>query len=334
MRPSTFLFQNLTLVVSGFGVMRFNPGSSPRNHYRISACNNEACSVTLNEVITDDFNVCYGQLSTRQDISLIVAAKQRFLGMVFNLGDDIALSARGFQPGIQPHGKYGLVYVPEIDVKGVMHKQQSYLFLSAVIRKKKHIEYFKEVAVMDDFVQNMNSERASYVGSPSGIIPQEVRRVVDAVAHDFEHHKLSSTVEAHLLNAKMHELLNHVVKGAKLPVIVRSVPDSERRALESLHAHLLAHLDSRPGTLQQMGQVAGMSSNRLNQRFKERYGATIFEYLRQKRWEKVEELLGQNVALQDITEAVGYSSVSHFTAAFKKKYGTSPGRMRGTNRSA
>ncbi len=312
------------------GAMRFNREKSfGDEHGSISACHNEAGSFTLNEVSTDDFDICYGQLSASRDVTLFITAKHRFLGMLFNLGGDIELSASGFRLRHVPHAQYGLIYSPAIDVQVAMRKQHTYLFLSAGIRKEKRIEYFREVPIVSAFIRSMRDNQASYIGPPSGIVPHEVRKVVEAVARDFERQKFVGVVGGHLLNARMHELLNHVVKPGGWSATVKRIPQSEQRAVESIHVHLLAHLDSHPGTLQQMGQLAGMSSNRLNQRFKERYGATIFEFLKQARWEKVEELLGQNVALQDIASAVGYSSVSHFTAAFKKKYGISPGRARG-----
>lgn len=329
MRPSIFLLHKLTLSSREFGAMHFNHATSPGNpHHRISRSNNAFGSLIASEVTTDDFDLCYGRLSVMHDTTLSLTAKRSFLGLLFNLGDDIEISVQGFRSGIRRRGQYGLVYLPSVDIKSVVQKDRKYLFLLAGIRNEKHIEYFKEVSVIADLLQNIRNKTAGHAGASSGIVTQQVKEVTEVLAPESESRKFYDAVEVHFLNTKMHELLNHVVKLRKWEAPASRTAEIESQALERIHNHLLAHLDSNPGTLRNMAKIAGMSSNRMNQHFKEKYGATIFEYLKRKRMEKTVVLLMQGMPLQEIASAVGYSSVSHFTAAFKKEHGMPPGKMR------
>ena len=115
MRPSTFLVNKLTLSASGWGVMRLNhvifPGE-PR--HRIARFDDEIGSFIFNEVITDDFDLCYGQVLASRNITLSITGNRQFLGILFNLGEVRQFSAQSFEPGTRRRGQYGLVYVPEI----------------------------------------------------------------------------------------------------------------------------------------------------------------------------------------------------------------------------
>lgn len=68
--------------------------------------------------------------------------------------------------------------------------------------------------------------------------------------------------------------------------------------------------------------------------FNERTGSAFPDYLATLRTEKAKELLLEkdNMSIQEICEAVGYTNSSYFTATFKKKYGITPGQFRKNHR--
>lgn len=80
-----------------------------------------------------------------------------------------------------------------------------------------------------------------------------------------------------------------------------------------------------PPTLSELAHAVGTNHCRLNAGFRELYGTTVFDYLRQKRlieaWRLIQEE-GMNV-----TEAalkVGYNSISSFSKAFSEHFGLPP----------
>ncbi len=81
-----------------------------------------------------------------------------------------------------------------------------------------------------------------------------------------------------------------------------------------------------PPSLEELGRKIGCSHFYLSRSFSAQTGKTITQYLRQLRMDKAAELLrgGEH----NVTEAaleVGYSSLSHFTTAFRETFGCCPG---------
>lgn len=81
-----------------------------------------------------------------------------------------------------------------------------------------------------------------------------------------------------------------------------------------------------PPTLEAIAREAGCSPFYLSRTFSKEMGRTIPQYVRQLRMEKAAELLRSGSF--NVTEAaleVGYSSLSHFSAAFHQTFGCCPG---------
>jgi AraC-like DNA-binding protein len=81
-----------------------------------------------------------------------------------------------------------------------------------------------------------------------------------------------------------------------------------------------------PPSLEELGKKIGCSHFYLSRVFSAQTGQTITQYLRRLRMEKAAELLKSRE--YNVTEAaleVGYSSLSHFSAAFHETFGCCPG---------
>jgi AraC-like DNA-binding protein len=62
------------------------------------------------------------------------------------------------------------------------------------------------------------------------------------------------------------------------------------------------------------------------------YQTTVFGYLAEKRLELARDYLSDpNKSVTDIADLLGYSSIQHFSYAFKKKFGHSPMQVRRKN---
>lgn len=90
--------------------------------------------------------------------------------------------------------------------------------------------------------------------------------------------------------------------------------------------YLLKQNLSEPPSLEELGKKIGCSHFYLSRVFSAQTGQTITQYLRRLRMEKAAELLKSGE--YNVTEAaleVGYSSLSHFSAAFHETFGCCPG---------
>ncbi|NCU21910.1 AraC family transcriptional regulator, partial [Candidatus Falkowbacteria bacterium] len=96
------------------------------------------------------------------------------------------------------------------------------------------------------------------------------------------------------------------------------------RVIDALTADL-----SHPPSLEDLAREAGMSHARLNRCFRRAYGTTVFAWLRDHRLERACHHLRQDAhSITEIAFLCGFSSSSHFAAAFRERHGCSPARYR------
>lgn len=80
-----------------------------------------------------------------------------------------------------------------------------------------------------------------------------------------------------------------------------------------------------PPTIAQLAQLVGMSETVLKANFKNFFGTTIYGYLFDYRMNIAKNLLPDNSqSIAEIAYKSGYENPSHFTTAFKRKFGISP----------
>jgi AraC family transcriptional regulator, transcriptional activator of the genes for pyochelin and ferripyochelin receptors len=85
-----------------------------------------------------------------------------------------------------------------------------------------------------------------------------------------------------------------------------------------------------PLSLEELSRKAGLNEFKLKSGFKAIFDNTVFGYLNDHRLELARELIqGGDLPMSLIAEQAGYSSPQHFSTAFRKKFGISPGKVRG-----
>jgi AraC family transcriptional activator of pyochelin receptor len=91
--------------------------------------------------------------------------------------------------------------------------------------------------------------------------------------------------------------------------------------------YLLKNIDC-PPTLTELSKIAGINEFKLKKGFKETFHQTVFEYLSDVRMQIAKmELLENKKSITEIAFELGYSSIQHFSSAFRKKYGISPAKV-------
>ena len=90
--------------------------------------------------------------------------------------------------------------------------------------------------------------------------------------------------------------------------------------IQEVHEYLLQHMDQRI-TIEELSQRYLMNATTLKTVFKEVYGESLASHMKEHRMERAAALLsGTTDSVAQIAKAVGYSSQSRFSAAFKEVY--------------
>ncbi len=100
--------------------------------------------------------------------------------------------------------------------------------------------------------------------------------------------------------------------------------DYDKERILFARDYLIQHLDL-PPSLTELSRIAGINEFKLKRGFKECFNHTVFGYLADYRLEiaKNSLLVGEKSPSQ-LAYDLGYSSLQHFSSAFKKKFGMSP----------
>ncbi|MEG3851162.1 AraC family transcriptional regulator [Microcoleus sp. herbarium19] len=87
---------------------------------------------------------------------------------------------------------------------------------------------------------------------------------------------------------------------------------------------LLTDLENPPSSLE-LAQQVGVSDRTLQRGFRELFGITVFECLRQQRMIRAEQLLRDGkTTVAEVANRVGYAHLSSFAIAFKQQFGIAP----------
>lgn len=127
--------------------------------------------------------------------------------------------------------------------------------------------------------------------------------------------------------AKVLELLAHQLDALRhddLPRIELSPRELNR--VREARDRLVADLAQPPG-LHDLAHSVGLSAKRLNLGFRQLFGTTVFDYLRDARLDLARQILdaGIDVPLKQIAWRVGYTQSSNFINAYRRRFGIPPG---------
>lgn len=105
--------------------------------------------------------------------------------------------------------------------------------------------------------------------------------------------------------------------------------DARRQQIEKIKAIVIRRLQEEPGEKVPLSTVLSKALHReysqLSKLFSETEGITIEQYMILQKIEKVKELLVYNeLRLGEIADKLGYSSVAHLSAQFRKVTGLTP----------
>ena len=85
----------------------------------------------------------------------------------------------------------------------------------------------------------------------------------------------------------------------------------------------------KPPTLKKLSEKTGLNTYRLNVGFKQVYGTTVHNYVMDTKLNNARRMLEHGIdSVNEVAFKIGYTNPSHFIAAFKKRFGTTPRKYR------
>ena len=213
-----------------------------------------------------------------------------------------------------------LLYNPQRDLPIHLEMKPHSWLVSLVISIKKFHSLFSEDANYVTFLTDDNRDKKYYKDG-------KISPSMAVVLNQLMSFNLNNSIKSLYFKGKAYELLSLFFNRSEdadieqCPFLVDEVNVAK---LKKAKAIIIANM-SEPPTLQELADTIGLSLKKLKEGFKQIYGDTVYSFLFDYKMEVARKLLESgNHNVNEVGLKVGYSTSSHFIAAFKKKFGTTP----------
>lgn len=170
-------------------------------------------------------------------------------------------------------------------------------------------------------------------GSVQMPIPME-RRITDCLrevsshAYRDEHEDIYLNAQAQILMLYVIEALSREEESA-VPACKFLANELDREKIVRAREILIHHIGE-PITIRELSRKVAINECYLKKGFKVLYGSTIFDFYQGQRMEHARYLLYEKgLSVSEVSLQLGYSSISHFSTAFKKHTGLKPCELLG-----
>ena len=176
------------------------------------------------------------------------------------------------------------------------------------------------------FLSPENSSKKYYDTLPfKSSIAVVLSQILQAKVHD--------TMKELYFKGKVYELLSLYFNKSEDPSLEQCpfLVDEENVQKIRIAKDIILERMTDPPSLENLSVEIGLSLKKLKEGFKQLYGDTVYSYLLDHKMEEARRMLdSQKFNVNEVGLKLGYSTASHFIAAFKKKYGTTPKKYIGS----
>ena len=213
-----------------------------------------------------------------------------------------------------------LLYNPQRDLPLHINVPPHSWLLSVLLPIEKFHALFSTEANYITFLSDENKDRKYY--KDASISPS-----MAIVLNQLMNYNLHPSVKPLYFKGKAYELLSlYFNRPADLDVEQCPFLADEDNVTKIKRAkQIVISKMTEPPTLQELADEINLPINKLKEGFKQIYGDSVFSFLFDYKMEVARQLLASGSHnVNEVGLRVGYSTASHFIAAFKKKYGTTP----------
>ncbi|WP_044401538.1 helix-turn-helix transcriptional regulator [Lacinutrix sp. Hel_I_90] len=213
-----------------------------------------------------------------------------------------------------------LLYNPQRDLPIHLDVKPKSWLVSVIISIKKFHGLFSQEADYITFLSADNRDKKYY---KDGKISPSMAIALNQLVN----YNLNQSIKNIYFKAKAYEILSlyfHRSEETDVEQCPFLVDESNVLKIRKAKDIVISRM-AEPPSLQELADEIGLTLKKLKEGFKQVYGDSVYSFLFDYKMEVARKLLetgSHNV--NEVGLRVGYSTSSHFIAAFKKKYGTTP----------
>jgi AraC-like DNA-binding protein len=213
-----------------------------------------------------------------------------------------------------------LLYNPQKELPLNLILEPQTWVISVIISIKKFHALFSTEASYIPFLSGENQDKKYY--NESDISPS-----MAIVLSQLFHYNLHPNIKNLYYKGKGYELLSLYFNRSEDPDAEQCpflIDEENVMKIKKAKEIVIANIAEPPG-LQELADQVGLNLKKLKMGFKQIYGDTVYGFLFDYKMECARKLLDSgSYNVNEVGLKIGYSTGSHFIAAFKKKFATTP----------
>ncbi|MBB5645391.1 helix-turn-helix domain-containing protein [Pedobacter cryoconitis] len=221
--------------------------------------------------------------------------------------------------------QYNLLYSPELNTEVVHGKGISEIF-SLQLKKERFTALLGESCVgLNKFVRQLMDGKEMIFSSSWLYIGAEIERCVSSMLNCSYINELKSTY----LSAKSTELLILLAHATSDKQEITGIKTSADKDKIYGVKEFLDRCYTEEISLDKLCTGFGLNEFKLKKGFKDIFNTSVIDYLISRRLEESYPLLAEKkLNISEVAYKVGYSSPSHFSKSFKKRFGFTPSQIK------
>jgi len=192
--------------------------------------------------------------------------------------------------------------------------------ITILISIKKFHGFFTEQADHIPFLSPDNSDKKYYKD-------EKINPSMAIVLSQLFHFNLHPSIKKLYFKGKIYELLSLYFNRAEDPNAEQCpflIDEENVIKIRKAKDFVIANMAEPPG-LQELADEVGINLKKLKMGFRQIYGDSVYSFLFDYKMDYARKLLDSgSFNVNEVGLRIGYSTSSHFIAAFKKKFGTTP----------
>ncbi|MBN9283379.1 MULTISPECIES: AraC family transcriptional regulator [Flavobacterium] len=213
-----------------------------------------------------------------------------------------------------------LLYNPQKELPLHLTIEPHSWVVSVLISIKKFHALFSSEAEYIPFLSDENRDKKYY--KEENISPS-----MAIVLNQVFNYNLNASIKNLYYKGKGYELLSLFFNRSEDPDAEQCpflIDEENVLKIRKAKDIVLANMAEPPG-LQELADQVGLNLKKLKMGFKQIYGDSVYSFLFDYKMEYARKLLDSgSYNVNEVGLKIGYSTASHFIAAFKKKFGTTP----------
>ncbi|QCX01521.1 helix-turn-helix transcriptional regulator [Aggregatimonas sangjinii] len=213
-----------------------------------------------------------------------------------------------------------LLYNTQVDLPLNLELNANSWLVSVVMTIRKFHSLFSKEADYIPFLSADTKDKKYY--AQEGVGP-----AIAVILSQIINYNLHPSIKELYIKGKVYELISlyfNKSPDADIEQCPFLVDEDNVRRIRKAKEIMISRM-AEPPTLTELSEEIGLSMKKLKEGFKQIYGDSVFSFLFDYKMDYARKMLetGQH-NVNEVGLKVGYSTASHFIAAFKKKYGTTP----------